>query len=251
MKRFSYLLFDLGSTLIYYDGDLMQALHAGNSLLARALQQAGLPLDEAAFLAEFEKRMQAYFEQRDSEFIEYTTGYVLQALLKEWGYPPLDDALLRRVLRALYGASEERWLVEEDTHSTLQALKAQGYRLGMVSNASDDENVQVLVDLHNLRGYFDVVLTSAAQGIRKPNPRIFHAALSRWNAAPAQAAMIGDTLGADILGARNAGLFSIWITRRADAPANRDHLDTIQPDAVIATLAELPGLLSSLAGLPG
>ena len=59
--------------------------------------------------------------------------------------------------------------------------------------------------------------------------------------------MVGDKLGADILGARNAGIYSIWMTRRADIPANRDHEDTIKPDVSINSLQELPALLSSLS----
>ena len=55
--------------------------------------------------------------------------------------------------------------------------------------------------------------------------------------------MIGKTLGADILGAQNAGIFSIWITRRADNPANQAHADTIKADLKIATLKELPDRL--------
>jgi FMN phosphatase YigB (HAD superfamily) len=56
-------------------------------------------------------------------------------------------------------------------------------------------------------------------------------------------AMVGDTLGADILGARNAGIFSIWIKRRANTAGNLAHADTILPDAQIERLSELPGLL--------
>ena len=52
-------------------------------------------------------------------------------------------------------------------------------------------------------------------------------------------AMVGDTLGADILGAQNADIYSIWITRRADNPANQAHADTIKADMKIATLKEL------------
>jgi FMN phosphatase YigB (HAD superfamily) len=59
--------------------------------------------------------------------------------------------------------------------------------------------------------------------------------------------MVGDTLGADILGAQNAGIYAIWITRRADVPANRAHQDTIHPDAAIDSLAEIPGLLEKLS----
>jgi FMN phosphatase YigB (HAD superfamily) len=50
---------------------------------------------------------------------------------------------------------------------------------------------------------------------------------------------VGDTLGADILGAQNAGIKSAWITRRAERAGNRDHEETIQPDYTIATLGEL------------
>ncbi len=58
--------------------------------------------------------------------------------------------------------------------------------------------------------------------------------------------MVGDTLNADVLGGQNSGLYTVWVTRRADSAANRAHQDAIRPDAVIDTLAELPGLLAGL-----
>jgi putative hydrolase of the HAD superfamily len=118
--------------------------------------------------------------------------------------------------------------------------------MALISNASDDADVQTLVDNAGLRDFFEVILSSAHAGIRKPNPVIFQKALSSLEISAAEAAMVGDTLGADILGARNAGIYSIWITRRADTPGNRDHLDTILPDAEIARLSELPSLLENL-----
>jgi FMN phosphatase YigB (HAD superfamily) len=53
-------------------------------------------------------------------------------------------------------------------------------------------------------------------------------------------------LGADILGAKNAGLRSIWVIRRADTPGNRAHADTIQPDAVARTLSDVPEAVERL-----
>jgi len=76
-------------------------------------------------------------------------------------------------------------------------------------------------------------------GIRKPHPRIFQLALDRLGCIAQEAVMVGDTLGADILGAHNAGMPGIWITRRADTPDNRDHLDTIRPDLTVDSLAAL------------
>ena len=145
----------------------------------------------------------------------------------------------------LCARSQAHWLLEDDTLSTLQALQGEGYKLGIISNAGDDDDVQTLVDKANIRAYFDVVLSSAACGVRKPNPRIFALALEQMRLQAAETAMVGDTLGADILGAKNAGLYSIWLTRRADTPANREHQHTITPDAQISALGELPALLKN------
>ncbi|MBX3048532.1 MAG: HAD family hydrolase [Anaerolineales bacterium] len=239
------VIFDLGGTLIYSDEvwpDLMQT--AMRELLSY-LQDQGLPLKEDGFLKEFHARLQDYYVQRDAEFVEYTTAHVLRTLLADMEQPALTEEQMNTALRQLYAVSQAHWQPEEDALPTLDQLQAAGYRMAIISNASDDADVQTLVDKAGLRGYMDFVLSSAACGIRKPNPLIFQTGLDEWGLAPAQVAMVGDTLGADILGARNAGLYSIWITRRADKAANRDHDETIQPDAVIATLAELPGLLSN------
>jgi HAD superfamily hydrolase (TIGR01549 family) len=245
MKQFDVILFDLGNTLIYFDAPWTEVLPQINRALNTALVRLGIPVAETDFYANFDARMQAYYAQRETEFIEYTTAYVLRDLLNEMGFSNLSEAALRQAIAEMYAVSQAHWQVEADALTTLEALQQAGYRLGIISNASDDQDVQTLVDKAGVREYFEVILTSAAEGIRKPNPRIFHTALERMGSVTApRAAMVGDTLGADILGARNAGLYSIWITRRADTPANRDHLDTIQPDAQVQTLAELAALLA-------
>ena len=240
------VLFDLGGTLIYFDGNWAEVAEAANRELYLHLQQQGLRLDEKLFLDEFRGRLEEYYLQRDTEFIEYTTAHVLRSLLAELGYPELADDTLAPSLKKLYAVSQAHWKPEEDALATLARLRGADYRLGVISNAADDADVQRLVDNAGIRGYLDFVLSSAACGIRKPNPRIFQIALERWHLASSEAVMVGDTLGADILGARNAGIYSIWITRRADKPGNRDHASTIQADDQIKSLADLPERLDSL-----
>jgi putative hydrolase of the HAD superfamily len=246
MAKLAGVLFDLGNTLLHFDGAWPEVMQAADAELLSYLQQEGFQLDPEAFIREFRKRLDEYYVQRESEFVEYTTALVLRTLLTELGNGRVDDQRLRPALKRLYAVSQAHWKLEDDAVPMLEALKAAGHKLAIISNASDDEDVQTLVDNAHIRPYFDLVLSSAACGIRKPNPRIFEIALERLGLQPGQAAMVGDTLGADILGARNAGLYSIWITRRADTPDNRDHDDTIAPDAQIATLAELPGLLAGI-----
>lgn len=247
MLAFDAILFDLGGTLIYFDGDWSEILPQADVALLRVLQAAGLELDDQEFLTSFRQQLESYYRERETEFIEHTTLYVLRTLLEERGFSQVPESTLRSALDAMYAETQTRWKVESDAVPMLVELKQRGYRLGLISNAGDDADVQVLVDRANLRPYFDTIVTSAALGIRKPNPRIFHQVLAAWGVSPARAAMVGDTLGADILGAQNAGILSIWVTRRADTPANRAHADTIQPDAIIATLADLLPLLTSLA----
>ncbi|MCW5877295.1 MAG: HAD family hydrolase [Anaerolineales bacterium] len=239
------VIFDLGGTLIYSDQAWPDLMQTAMQELLNYLQDQGLSIKTDRFLKEFDARLQAYYVQRDAEFVEYTTAHVLRTLLADMDQPALTEVQMTTALRQLYAVSQAHWQPEEDALPTLDRLQATGCRMGIISNASDDADVQTLVDKAGLRSYMDFVLSSAACGIRKPNPLIFQTGLDEWGLAPAQVAMVGDTLGADILGARNAGLYSIWITRRADKAANRDHADTVQPDAVIATLAELPGLLSN------
>jgi HAD superfamily hydrolase (TIGR01662 family) len=240
------LLFDLGNTLIYFDGAWPEVMQRADRQLLLSLNAHGMALDEEHFLQLFRQRLDEYYQQREAEFIEHTTAYVLRNVLAEMGVSNLDDQLLESSLKDLYAVTQQHWIVDDDTISTLSTLRQEGYSIGYVSNAGNDADVQRHVDSGQLRPFTDFVLSSAACGVRKPNPRIFEIALNNWDFAPEQVAMVGDTLGADILGAHNAGLFSIWITRHADTPANRDHADTIQPNAKIKTLSELPQLLKSL-----
>ena len=55
-----------------------------------------------------------------------------------------------------------------------------------------------------------------------------------------------EELNADIVGAQEAGIFAVWITRRASTPSNQELIGIVYPDAVINTLAELPALLEKL-----
>jgi len=240
MRRFEAILFDLGSTLIYFDSPWPEVLSQADQALEQSLEASGLAVANTGFLQKYEQRLQEYYAQRETEFLEYTTAFILNTQLAEMGLTDVPQAILRRALDAMFAVTQSHWQPELDAVSTLQTLRQRGYRLGLVSNAGDDDDVQALVDKAGVRTYLDVILTSAAEGVRKPNPRIFHAALNLLGGVvPARAAMVGDTLGADILGAQNAGLTSVWITRRADSPANLAHQDTIHPDMTVPSLHAL------------
>jgi len=248
-KRFDVILFDLGNTLLYFNGIWDQVFAEMDAALLHSLKASGYELGGGMTDQDFIRQMEARFEefdaQKSGEFLEFSTAFILRNLFDEIGLTEIPEAILRKAIRDMYTVSQLHWQPEADALPALQSLREQGYRMGLISNAGDDQDVQTLIDKAGIRCYFDVILTSAAQGIRKPNPRIFQQALQHWGALPERAAMIGDTLGADILGAKNAGIYSVWITRRASP--NQPHQETIIPDGKVDALSELPSLFTTFS----
>jgi HAD superfamily hydrolase (TIGR01662 family) len=243
-RPFEYILFDLGDTLIYFDGSPEVMVHASMAVACYLQKSLGHPVDEKGFARQFGERLHAYYRERDADFIEDTTETVLRSMLIEQGYSDIPPRQIRAALNEMYGITQSHWQPEDDAIPTLQTLCAQGYHIGLISNAADAQDVQCLVDKAGLRPYLELILISAVVGIRKPHPRIFQLALEHWQATPDQAVMVGDTLGADILGGLNAGIATIWITRRANTRDNNDQKDIIQADAVVTRLQDIPELLA-------
>ncbi len=245
--RFPYILFDLGSTLIYFDGDWPTAMAAGLKESTRYLRSLGYALDEETFPAAHHALIEAYYRKGEDALIQYTSQYVLRKAiaqaLRAGRRQRVPAGHLREALRALYGVTQQYWHVEPDAAATLQLLRAKGCRLGIISNAPDDDDVRALVENAQLKEFFDFVLTSAKAKVRKPAPSIFEAALAHWGARSDQAVMVGDTVTADVAGANRLGIASVWICRRADTPENHAAAKMHRPDATVQALSELPLLL--------
>jgi|SRR5579859_978486 len=241
------VIFDLGSTLIYnrHDINWPLALNRMRLELVAQLQAAGYPLDDPApFLARFAEKVNDYSDQRQTDWVEYSTNWILASTLAELNLPAPPPEVARAALAAYYAYSESLWRPVDGLHATLQALAAAGLRLGLISNAADDANVQRLVDAADLRHYFNPIVVSAALGLRKPNPAIFALVLQAWKLPPAECVMVGDTLGADILGAQLSGMHNVWFSPYADHPANLAHRGNIIPEVELERLPDLPGLLA-------
>ena len=240
------IFFDLGSTLIHSLEAWPPIYRRADRALGEALNRAGIMLDPALFSDEFTSFIGAYYTGRDQSTTERTAFAALKDMLDGKGFSGIPDSSLRSALEAMYAITQTNWKAEEDAIPTLEALKSRGYRLGMISNTSDDQNVQQLVDRHGFRPYFEYIVTSAALGIRKPDTRIFQVALDHFGVRPESVAMVGDTLTADIEGANYLGIYSIWITRRAEAPDPEFYQELPLPRAIVGALSEIPPLLEGL-----
>jgi putative hydrolase of the HAD superfamily len=118
-----------------------------------------------------------------------------------------------------------------DAAPALAELRARGVRLVVVSNW--DISLHERLAQTGLAPLLDGAVASAEIGAAKPDPAIFHRALElAGGAEPARAMHVGDTLGADVEGARAAGIRPVFIARVGEQG----------PEDVltITSLAELP-----------
>ena len=97
----------------------------------------------------------------------------------------------------------------EDAADTLGRLRASGRKLALVTNGPVAWQSRKLRTL-GLADYFDEVLISEAEGIAKPDPRIFTRALERLGVSAADAMFVGDHPEIDVAGAQDAGLVAVW-----------------------------------------
>ncbi len=121
MREFKAIIFDLGDTLIYFDAVLQDVLVEADEVLFQSLVEKGLKLGRAHFIQEYRSRMNAYFEERDSEFIEHTTYYVLGELLKDFGFSELPEKVLRSAFRDMYCVFEKYWIRKRDLYLCLRS----------------------------------------------------------------------------------------------------------------------------------
>lgn len=245
------IVFDLGHTLMHLGGTWLEIFERGAADLQTFLVEQGLDLDGEAFAQTLLDRRSEGFARARQTMREVTAEDSMRWTFARFGLSEPDLALVQGAIDAFFAHEDTRWSADPEALDLLSELSGRGLLLGMFSNATDDRFIQSLVDRLGFRPWLDPALTSAGTGVRKPDPAAFAPILEAWDLAPAEVVMVGDTLDADILGAQQAGMRSVWIPSRDDARQGRGmyesgHLGPITPDMTIERLGELPGCLEQL-----
>jgi HAD superfamily hydrolase (TIGR01549 family) len=117
----------------------------------------------------------------------------------------------------------EHFDLYEDALPTLEALRARGLKLGLLSNTARD--LDEFVAHHRLD--VDAVLTSRAHGKTKPHEAIFRRILELLGVPAGEALMVGDTVEDDIEGALAVGMQAVLVDRDGRYPGH-DSLDDLR-----------------------
>ena len=145
-----------------------------------------------------------------------------------------EQALLRRI-GDRFAEDSLRQLAQS---AELLARLKERYRIGIVSNFYG--NLQAVCDEVGLAPSIGVAVDSTVVGCKKPDPRIFQAALDALKASAAEAVFVGDSMRRDMAGARAMGMRHVWL--RPESAASAPNGACCSEDAVIARLAELSRL---------
>jgi putative hydrolase of the HAD superfamily len=108
-------------------------------------------------------------------------------------------------------SAPDAWRIYEDVIPTLEALKARGLRLGVISNW--DERLRPLLKRLKLADYFEAIIVSREVGSAKPARGIFEHAVRKLGLPPEAVLHVGDSLAMDVRGARHAGLRALLLHR--------------------------------------
>ena len=87
------------------------------------------------------------------------------------------------------------------------------YNLHIITNGFEEVQYQKLNN-SGIKRYFNTITTSEEVGLKKPHPSVFKTAMAKASATPQKSIMIGDSFEADIIGARNAGMHTLFFNYR-------------------------------------
>jgi HAD superfamily hydrolase (TIGR01549 family) len=144
----------------------------------------------------------------------------------------LDELWIQPAFDVFYQA-RQRVTLFDDVKPVLDEL-SQRFRLASLTNGNAD-TVETGID-----HWFDFSLNSASVGKQKSEPDIYRHVLKLANISAAEMVHVGDHPQQDVLGARSAGVFAVWLNREGQPWEIQDY----RPDAVIQSLHELPAVLA-------
>ncbi len=184
------------------------------------------------FMAIFNKKRATYFKLAMKTKDEFPTTLLFKtalALLKEKGYEIQEEKIKENFLEKLaelyHSCEEEEWKPDEKTKFTLETLsKISNLKIGLISNHPNHKTIENLLKNNDMNEFFDVIVTSAEFGKRKPNSDIFFHTLKRMGLTKSDAEyciMVGDE-AADIVGANRVGMQIILKEREYEFPYEKE-----------------------------
>ncbi|HOE52114.1 MAG TPA: HAD family hydrolase [Methanomassiliicoccales archaeon] len=234
------VLFDLGHTLIDYYHDWSGPEERIVSRLHRLAMEAGGRMQEPEFRRSVLEILRQNRDRKAQDMVEIPLERVLESIFGSAGCD-WDESLVQDGLELFYEALREDRSLVPGTVEMLERVREKGYSIGLISDVAWGlPSEYPLRDIRHfgLDRYFDDMIFSSDVGLRKPNPRMFKMAMLNLGVGRDEAMYVGNSLQADIRGARAVGIRAVLKRSGYFQPD-----DSIVPDHTVDDWKELDGLL--------
>lgn len=226
--------FDLDNTLWDVEPTLLRAEQAQQEWLQQHRPDAVAGYDHEA-LWQFKRSVW----KRHPELLHHVSQMRIQMLYElqlAAGYSPEQARDGAKQAFAAFLAERHKVALYEDALVVLRGL-ASRYTLGALTNGNAD------IYKTDAGDYFDFAFLAEDVGAAKPHPDMFEAALTAAGVAPEQIVHVGDDPEHDIRGARDAGMYTVWMNAR-----EKPWPEGPRADREIRNLRELPAAIASITG---
>ncbi|MBS1757714.1 MAG: YjjG family noncanonical pyrimidine nucleotidase [Bacteroidetes bacterium] len=207
MPVYKHLFFDLDHTLWDFDANAKTSLTD---------VYAHFDLDSIV-AAPFDDFYQKYLHHNEALWTRYQQGSITAEELKwrrMWrtlmDFQIADDTLSKNISTKFLEILPTKKQVFPHTFEILNYLKNKNYQLHLITNGFEKTQWSKLKN-SNLDGYFSEVITSEGSNSLKPKKEIFEFAIQKAKATIAESIMLGDNLDADIQGAMNVGMDTVFV----------------------------------------
>jgi putative hydrolase of the HAD superfamily len=157
------------------------------------------------------------------------------AALAAAGQTALSMELAVRLADRFTAFREEEMFVFPGAHDAIDALKAHGVKLALVTNGAADAQ-RAKVERFALTHRFDHIQIEGEHGFGKPDERAYRHAMQALGVTAPETWMIGDNLEWEVEVPQRLGIYAIWIDVHGEGlPAG----STVKPDRIIRSLTEL------------
>ncbi|WP_297567448.1 YjjG family noncanonical pyrimidine nucleotidase [uncultured Faecalibaculum sp.] len=232
LQKVRVILLDVDDTLLDFGACSREAVQS-------ACHQTGIPWTEDLF-ATFQEMNAGFWAQIEAgtltlrELWEIRWQRIFDRLGIQGDGPAFETAF--------HQALDVTHMPVNGALQTVQALKSAGYGVYAASNGRQKQQ-ETRLELAGLSRWLDGVFTSEAAGVNKPDIRFYQYVMDQLHQShpdlvPEQVLMVGDSYTADITGAQNAGMQTLWF--------RRDDL----PQADFSRLDELPSIVRCLHKQP-
>ena len=233
------ILFDLDDTLIHAYGGAERAWLAVTLELADELAPLA-PREVAEAIGAFARNFWADPERHRLWRVRLWDArreIVAKSFagLAKMGRPVPSAEVARRLADRFSANRDEQMRLFPDAHNVVDALKARGMRLALVTNgAAKDQRAKI--ERFDLTRRFDHIQIEGEHGFGKPDERAYLHALCRLGVDAREAWMVGDNLEWEVVAPQRLGIFAIWFDSEGKGLPRDTH---IMPDRVVASLSEL------------